>query len=360
MKPRVAVIAPCFAWGGTERWTFDFICAMQDEYHVEVGVMADKQRVRPGAVHELARLCPVAVQRIDKFPDWLSKFDVIKTWGPMALPRMLRGVRAPIIGCCHGGDAGWTKRWVDLAMPYIAHWVAVSRAALVPLAQVPPERTSIIHNATDVSRCVPTRPREEIRASFGFAPHEFVVGYLGRMAAEKRVPVIADAVGRLGGNYRGFLVGNGRVTHDIDTYAGRVVVHPQTFTIGDVLAAMDCVVGLCDAEGFWRVGIEAAIAGVPVVATRVGVLQEIADQHGVLWEEVPIECDVESVATAIKRLRATDGLQERTTKMQMVANTFSLERFGQAWKDLLRRMITTKRVPWKIKRVHTNGQPTTA
>lgn len=341
MKPRVAIIAPCFAWGGTERWTFDFIRAVQDEYQVEVGVIAGKQRVRPRAVNELKRLCPVAVQRIGKFPDWLRRFDIIKTWGPMELPNMIRGIRVPVIGCCHGGDAGWTKRWVDLAVPYIAHWVAVSRAALVPLAQVPTDRTSVIHNATDVSRCVPTRPKDEIRASFGFAPHEFVVGYLGRMANEKRVPDIADAVGVLGKNYRGLLVGNGRTAKNINTYSGRIVVHPQTFAIGDVLAAMDCVVGLCDAEGFWLVGIEASVAGVPVVSTRVGVLQEIAEQHGVLWEEVPVGCSVEEIANAIKQLRSSEGVQERTAKMRVIAKTFSLERFGAEWKRLLRRLITT-------------------
>jgi glycosyltransferase involved in cell wall biosynthesis len=106
-----------------------------------------------------------------------------------------------------------------------------------------------------------------------------------------------------------------------------------------MLAAMDCLVGLCDHEGFWRVGIEAGIAGVPLVSTRVGILREIAENRGVLWEEVPIRVSAEGVAEAVRRLRAAGGNPDRTASMRAVASEYSMERFGRAWKSLLGKLV---------------------
>lgn len=344
-KPRVAVLTPVLGWGGTERWTYEFIRAVQDEYDVTVGVVNDQRLANPGAVEALRELAPVVVQHSRQFPAWLRDFDLIKAWGVLNLARMVRKTTAPIIGCCHGEDVGWTKRWVDDASSCVTHWVAVSKAALSPLASVHDSRRTVIYNAIDAARCLPTRPREQIRTALGFGAGDFVIGYLGRLSSEKRVPVIADAVGVLGGNFRGLVVGDGNQRGKINRHGGRVVVAPHTFAIGDMLAAMDCIVGICDHEGFWRVGLETAIAGVPLVSTRAGILREIAEQHGVLWEEVPAGVDAAGVASAVQRLREAGGKPGRTERMRQVAGAYSLERFGTAWKALMGRLVHSARHP---------------
>lgn len=346
-RRRLAILTPILGYGGTERWTVELIQAIRDEWDIEVGVLIVDDESPRGAVDAIRDLCPVSFLTLEQFPAWCRQFDAIKSWGLSKLPDVVKGYAGPVIATSHGEDLVWTKRWIDHSKRAVTHWTAVSPAAVAPLkaAGIADDRITVIYNAVDAERCRPTRPRDETRAALGIKPGEYVVGYLGRLSLEKRVPVIADAVGLLAGDYRGLVVGDGNWLKKINWHGGRVVIRPHTFEIGNVLAAMDCLVGLCDHEGFWRVGVEAALAGVPLVSTRVGILREIAEEHGVLWEEVPAGIDTAGLAKAIKRLRATThwaagGEPGRVTRLRAVAQTYSMERFGRAWKDLLGRLVT--------------------
>jgi len=340
-KPSVGLLTPCFAFGGVERWTFELIQGLAATWRCEVGVTRGIRRsVFDGPLAALRTVAPVSVMATREVAAWAKRFDVIVAWGMTQLPSLIRGYRGGVIVCCHGEDVAWSQRYVDAARKIAHRFVAVSQAAMKPLRNVPAEKRVLIHNSVDASRCRASRPREAIRAEYGFGPDDFVCGYIGRLSTEKRIGLMAEAIQKLPANYRGLVVGNGATKMPLPVVGRRVLYRPYTTQIGDPLAAMDCVVGLCQAEGYWRVGMEAAVAGVPLVSTRVGVLREIAEEHGVLWQEVPLAASAEAVAASIRAVKERpDDARERAAKLKAVAEGFSIERCAAAWDRVLRSVI---------------------
>jgi len=72
------------------------------------------------------------------------------------------------------------------------------------------------------------------------------------------------------------IVGDGR---EADTAVGEWVYRrPATEAIGDVWRACDVAVVASEAEGYCLAAVEALAAGVPLAATRVGVVEQIANE----------------------------------------------------------------------------------
>jgi hypothetical protein len=115
----------------------------------------------------------------------------------------------------------------------------------------------------------------------------------------------------------------------------RAIFVEHTYQVGDLIAAMDCFCGLAKEEGFWFGGTEAALAGVPLVCTTVGVLEEIQREHGLLWEEVSKEVTVDELIQAVQRMRTDSSVPFRVAKFKTILSQFTVQRMARRWEELL-------------------------
>ena len=123
----------------------------------------------------------------------------------------------------------------------------------------------------------PDRPRREaLRASLGFGPDDLVVAYVGRIAPEKNVDYLIDALERVGASRPGvrfLFVGDGPSRPEAEErMKGRAVFagYRAGEDLADHYAAADLFAFSSLTETFGNVVLEAMASGLPVVAVRAG------------------------------------------------------------------------------------------
>jgi glycosyltransferase involved in cell wall biosynthesis len=137
-------------------------------------------------------------------------------------------------------------------------------------------------------------PRPEAMAKLGSHPSRRVVAFVGRLSPEKRPDLfvaMAGMVARKHSEVDFVVIGGGPLLDEVRDSSGpdpgnRVLFTGPIFNAASLMAAIDVLVCPSDSEGTPRVVIEAMLAGVPVVATRVGGIPDILDdrQTGIIIE----------------------------------------------------------------------------
>jgi glycosyltransferase involved in cell wall biosynthesis len=154
--------------------------------------------------------------------------------------------------------------------------------------------------------------REAARRSFGCAPEDFIVLFVGRLDRRKRIGDAIEAVARLGPSAALLVVGCGDGIAEGRTEAARAgarVVWPGFLNqreLGRAYAAADCLVLPSSRESWGLVVNEALATGLPVV---------VSDAAGCAPDlVVPGETgdtfragDVEDLVSALERVRARGG-----------------------------------------------------
>lgn len=158
--------------------------------------------------------------------------------------------------------------------------------------------------------------RSRLRKEWGIADDEVLVGTVARLVAEKGIPELIDAVRGLEGA-RLVVVGDADPDKPdaVDPTLLReaalagVVLAGFRSDIEDVYAALDVFVLASHREGFPRSAMEAAAAGLPIIATDIrGCRQVVTDgENGIL---VPAR-SVAHLRTAIRRLAADQDERHR-------------------------------------------------
>jgi glycosyltransferase involved in cell wall biosynthesis len=180
--------------------------------------------------------------------------------------------------------------------------------------------------------------RAELRVPEG-AP---IVGFIGRLVADKGIAELAAAMDRVRARVpdaRLLLVGADFAGDDLDPAAARLRSDPKTIVVGTVAdpapyyALMHLLAFPSKREGLPNVPIEAASCERPVVGFRAtGVVDAVAS--GKTGELVPMN-DVDALAAAITRYLEDDALRRAhgAAGRARVLASFTNERVWEAWAD---------------------------
>ncbi len=128
--------------------------------------------------------------------------------------------------------------------------------------------------------------RSGVRAALGFAPEDVVIGHVSRLAPEKNVGYLADAlaiVGEARPSARFLFVGDGPERADLERRMGpnaRFAGYRSGADLADHYAAADLFAFASLTETFGNVVLEAMASGLPVVAVRAGGVGDIVRNGG--------------------------------------------------------------------------------
>jgi glycosyltransferase involved in cell wall biosynthesis len=189
--------------------------------------------------------------------------------------------------------------------------------------------------------------RQRYRVNWGFSADDFVVGCVANYKPEKGLGMLIDATARLREQVpelRVVMVGEGPLRGELEADIRRRQLEPIVRLHGTepdarlVYSAFDLFVQASRSEGLPNVILEAAAAGLPIVATAVGGTTEIvtSEQDALLVESG----DVAGLASGIARLVSDPQLRERLGRAARTrAADFSTERLVDATASLYLRLV---------------------
>ena len=278
---------------------------------------------------------------------------------------ILAGRRRPrvVVHTFHGhvlrgyfGTAGSLAfRAIETALARVTdQLVAVSpqvRDELVRLGVAPARKFAVIRLGIELEpRVTCDEEPAAIRARIGVSADRFVVGWFGRMTAVKRTEDLLDALAAL--RERGvdallLLVGDGADRERLERLAhGRGLAKSVLFLgyqddVARWYAACDAIVLSSANEGTPVTLIEALAAGRPVVATRVGGVEDVVDD-GVTGHLVR-PGDTHAIAERLALLAADPELRRRmgeTGRAQMLQR-YAVSRLVDDVDRLYRALLAT-------------------
>ena len=298
------------------------------------------------------------------------RLDVLHTHTPKAgvLGRVLgRAARVPVVvDTCHGlwvREGGpWAKRAVVLGIEGVA-----SRFAHYELYQndddrralrrfVPGTRSRTVGNGVDLARFrFDQAGRDAVRAAWGVAPGDLLVGGVGRVVAEKGVSELAEAARALAGRARFVWVGPddaggvpsaapGRPRSLADV-TGLDLVGPRA-DMEVVYSAFDVFALPSYREGFSRSAMEAAACGRPMVLSDIRGCREIG-RHDVDLLMVPPR-DAGALTTALDRLLDDGPLRDRlgASAARRAQDQFDQRRVAAASVETYRLVAARRGLGW--------------
>ena len=250
------------------------------------------------------------------------------------LAAAIAGVPAVLTRRVDAAEPPWLARLKY--RPYAAV-VALSHAieAQLAAAGVDDTRLKRIPSGVDTGRYRPdAAARERVLAEFGLPSDALVVAVVAQLIERKghlrflaELPELARAEPRL----RVLCFGRGpleqRLTREIAERGLAELVTLAGFRgdLPQLMAGFDLVVHPAEREGLGLALLEAAAAGVPVVACAAGGVPDVIE-HGVTGELVPVG-DTAALREAVRRLRAAPGERKR---LGAAARARAERRFGVA------------------------------
>lgn len=153
---------------------------------------------------------------------------------------------------------------------------------LLIMNRCPPEKTTVIYNA--IEKQIPTRARYDIRKELGINQNDFVIGTVGRQTWDKGFSTLLTAAAyskKHIQNLKILLVGDGVERKNLEQLAQKLGIADSVMFTGlrrdipNMLFAMDIFAIPSWFEAFGNVTVEAMYAKIPVLASRVGGIQEV-------------------------------------------------------------------------------------
>lgn len=228
----------------------------------------------------------------------------------------------------------------------VDHMTIISEAAAQRFVReriVPAGLLTVIANGVDIDRMRNVAPgtRESLRASLGVGEEDFVWLAVGRFEVAKDYPNMLRAFARVRARESRavlVIVGEGSLQAEAQALAAELALGPSVRFLGArgdipaVMNAADAYVMSSAWEGMPMVLLEAAAAGLPIVATAVGGNGEVVreGESGLL---VPAR-DSEALGAGMLRLMGLPGEVRRSMGergREHVRANYGLQRVAERW-----------------------------
>jgi alpha-1,6-mannosyltransferase len=178
-----------------------------------------------------------------------------------------------------------------VARSYLAHLYRQFDLVMAPSRLMVQQLDSFgVHGAVhqplgiDTDTFSPKRRANSLREHLNLAPDTRLVVYAGRFTAEKKLPILIEAVRSLGRPYHLLLVGGGMKLPQLDRMTCIPFKRNQQ-DLARLLASCDVLVHPGDRETFGLIVLEAMACGTPVVGTNGGGVAELVEPGtGILVE----------------------------------------------------------------------------
>ena len=240
-------------------------------------------------------------------------------------------------------------------LPSATRVITVCRAFAnqLSLAGVRADRINVCHNSVVVPRNISRDEQKDLRRQLGIIDAELVVLSVGRLSKEKGHHDLVSAIALLRQadpelNFKLVIVGEGperpqlekaiqaNGLDDFVTFAGQIHDVAPYYAIADTLALPS------HSEGSPNVVLEAMAAQVPIVATDVGGVPEIAtdEEHALL---VPAR-NPKSFAEALHRLLTTPALARKLSvnARARAEKDFSREAYARSLIGIYRELLSSE------------------
>lgn len=232
-----------------------------------------------------------------------------------------------------------TSRFIAVS-GYIKDYLAASG--------IPPSKISVIYNGIDFDGLQRQAGDSTFRLECGIAPDAPLFGIIARLHPVKGHRYFLEAARDVAGEFpdaRFAIVGSGFYYQEIDRLIREHDLEQNCVRtgfrkdVGQIYAALDCLVISSLSEGFGLTAVEALALGRPVVATRVGALPEIVSD-GVSGFLVP-PADSKALAEAMIRIL---NLPDRGRSLgeagrAIVQERFSLDHLAEETARLYRSLV---------------------
>ncbi|TPW15210.1 MAG: group 1 glycosyl transferase [bacterium] len=296
-----------------------------------------------------------------------SRFDIIHTQTPFGLglwgAALARVTRRPLVHTYHtffAEYAHYLKVGEDFGRAFVVQYSRLycnrCRAIVVPS----PEFIDVLRSYRINSRIeviptglrVPTNleSRDEARRRLGIAPETRQLLFVGRLALEKSIDAVLDAVVAIRREHptaRLALVGDGPYRHELEEQVARLKLGDIVTFVGGLpheevwrwYAASDLFLFASLPETQGLVVAEALSAGLPVVAMRGPGVRDVVTpaNGGILTEPNPVD-----FRQAIQQLLADDNERRELSRLGREAalqwsSRYQAERLVELYRRLLRR-----------------------
>lgn len=206
-----------------------------------------------------------------------------------------------------------------LMRPFTDHMVAVcehGRREFLAKGTFTADKARVVRNGIRVEAirgAAAADARAEARARLGLVAEDLVLGSVGRLNWAKDQATLLEAYARVAGDHpesRLVIVGDGPLRAEIEARIDSLGIGRRVLLAGDrsdvpeILPAFDVFVLSSVTEGYSVALLEAAAAGLPLIATRVGGNPEIVN-HGSHGRIVPPK-DAAALAAAMRELAASE------------------------------------------------------
>lgn len=260
-----------------------------------------------------------------------------------------RGLGIPIVTTVHGftrnRGRGSLYEWLQRrSFSRFDAVVAVSEAQTSELqaAGVPASRLTVVRNAW--SGADDHLDRVAARAALSVPTHQPHLGWVGRLSPEKGADLFLEAFARCPDkSVHASIIGDGRLRPALEAHAHALGIADRVRFCGQLeeahryFAAFDVFVMSSQTEGAPMVLFEAFAAGVPVVATAVGGIPELAGRGEATLVRPH---DSQALADAISALLADPARAATQVERAQLAlrSDFSADRWLVAYESLYRRL----------------------
>jgi len=212
-------------------------------------------------------------------------------------------------------------------------------------------RVEMVPNGVETPAPLTPEGRAEVRASLPIPRRDAVlVLFVGRLAVQKNIPLLLEALARFDAAKRPvlLLVGGGPLRAELQAraaelgVAGDAVFIGERSDAGDIMQAADLMVLPSHDEGMSNVVLEAMAAGCAVIASDVGGNPEIIidGESGLLFAAGDAGALTERLRTLVADERRRESIGRKAR--ERIANNYSIPALIERTSAIYRRVLDTR------------------